>query len=1045
LIIVFAFSACSAMQPRMQFYVPIGHSEPVTSVDVSADGRYAVSASNDYSIKLWDLSTGREIRTLHTGSTLITSVSFSPDGRMLYSGHTDGTTRLWELSTGKIIRKLRLHRYYHAGGGPGYDKRGSGMIHAAGFSNDGKMAISSGRDGSINIVEVATGIEEIKYHTSKHPGALGSSISANGRYAILTSRKIEAWDLKNRKKIAEIDIHRNYTVMGITGAISSDGNTAVTSFRNGSIEIWDLKSLQLIRTVSLESNMVRSIVFSNNSKYFICIHYNGDVSLWTSIDGKKVREINLGSSKAFSGVFVPGDRRILLGTGDGSLEYYSLSSGAKIRTVRRNALETNSVALSPAGGVLATGTESGEVHLWNMAEGRNVRRFRGRSSPVTAVAFSRDGGLVISGQKNGFLNIWNKVSGNSVKRVRAHSGPVNGLALTPDQKMLLSGGNDMLLKLWDMASGKKITAFSGHKHWISDIAVTSDSKLALTASYDGTVRIWDLHQKKMIRKIDLGSGWVQCISISKDDQLAVAGCFRNVVLIDLQSGLITKQIQLHNGYVMAVALSPDGEYLYTAGEDYLIKQWHLRKQKLARIIKGHNNVVSSIAISSDGRKLVTCSRDLTTRIWDADSGEEIVRLLTSVDGEWIITTPDGYYDTSPEGTALVRWAFPGSQETFSFEQFESTFHRLDIIRQRLAGDLMAGQPIPGFTRPPIIHMPDHQSIKILDTHSYRLDLTVLSADTVKTVRVFNNGKALLEVPVNEKGKTLSLEIQLFSGANRITAVAHDVKGFSSNPKYVDVMCNAPDLSKPKLHVLAIGSSNYPRMSAQWQLSFAHTDARAVVDEFEKQNKNLFDDTKTYLLTNENATIASITNALSELSTISENDVAVIFMAGHGVRSKDGTFYFLTSEGTVNNPQEGGLSWSLFDEYLGNIKGRVIMLLDACHSGSIVNETVVPNDELAEEFFAGKRGGVMVFSASKGRQYSLESPDIGGGFGVFSYALTRGLGPNSREADVNENGIVEFMELVEYVSLYVDKATMGQQTPWLSRKELFGDLPIAIVQ
>ena len=119
-------------------------------------------------------------------------------------------------------------------------------------------------------------------------------------------------------------------------------------------------------------------------------------------------------------------------------------------------------------------------------------------------------------------------------------------------------------------------------------------------------------------------------------------------------------------------------------------------------------------------------------------------------------------------------------------------------------------------------------------------------------------------------------------------------------------------------------------------------------------------------------------------------------------------------------------------------------LDACHSGSIVTETVVPNDELAQQLFAGEHGGVMVFSASKGRQYSLESPDIGGGFGIFTYGLVQSLGSKAKVVDTNGNGFVEFMELVDSVSTYVNKETKGEQTPWLSRKELFGDLPIAAV-
>ena len=87
---------------------------------------------------------------------------------------------------------------------------------------------------------------------------------------------------------------------------------------------------------------------------------------------------------------------------------------------------------------------------------------------------------------------------------------------------------------------------------------------------------------------------------------------------------------------------------------------------------------------------------------------------------------------------------------------------------------------------------------------------------------------------------------------------------------------------------------------------------------------------------------------------------------------------------------------------------------------------------------------MVFSASKGRQASLESPDIEGGFGIFTYALTQAIGSKSKDADRNGNNFVEFTELVDYVQQYVDKETEGQQTPWLSRRELFGDLPVARV-
>ncbi len=261
---------------------------------------------------------------------------------------------------------------------------------------------------------------------------------------------------------------------------------------------------------------------------------------------------------------------------------------------------------------------------------------------------------------------------------------------------------------------------------------------------------------------------------------------------------------------------------------------------------------------------------------------------------------------------------------------------------------------------------------------------------------------------------------------------------------MDVISKDSSLPQPNLYVLGVGISSYPNLPASWQLDFAHTDVKAFISAFQSQKGEMFREVHSKIIVNTNATVDSIADALAHLSEISKNDIAIIALAGHGIKDKDGKFYFLTSKASFNALKESGLNWSMFRDHLSRIKGRVILFLDACHSGSIVKDTVVPNDEFAQEFFSGKRGGVMVFSASKGRQYSMESPDIGGGFGIFTYAVTQGLTVRSREADVNGNGYVEFIEIVDYVRRYVDKETYGAQTPWLSRKELFGDFAIASV-
>jgi hypothetical protein len=512
----------------------------------------------------------------------------------------------------------------------------------------------------------------------------------------------------------------------------------------------------------------------------------------------------------------------------------------------------------------------------------------------------------------------------------------------------------------------------------------------------------------------------------------------------MASGSRVRTFKGHSGNVTSVAFSPDGRYVLSGGDDNSLKLWSLHRGQELRSYRGHLDNITSIAFSPDGQFILSGSLDTTTRIWAVEAGEEVAKLLSSRDGEWIIVTPDNYYNTSPEGASLLHWVYPGGSETFTFEQFESLFKRPDIIKNRLVSDSNDNTQAPAITRPPRIEMADHLAVKETSSKNYSLTFAASASEAVETVRVFVNGKPTSEILVNAKEKELSLDVPLFSGANRITAVAYDEKGFSSNPKYVDVICKHSGLVKPNLYVFAIGISEYPRLPSKWQLEFAHSDAEAIIETFQKQEGRLFAEVRYNYLSNEKATAVTITEVLDALRTIDENDVAVIFMAGHGIKAVDGTFYFLTSDGSFEEPEKGGLSWEVLGEYLNRVKGRVLLFLDACHSGSIVTETIVPNDELAQQFFSGGQGGIMVFSASKGRQFSLESPDIGGGFGVFTYALVQSLGSKAKRVDTNRNGFVEFMELVDYVRHTVDKVTKGEQTPWLSRKELFGDLPVAVV-
>ncbi|MBV8833199.1 MAG: hypothetical protein JO108_28720, partial [Acidobacteriaceae bacterium] len=128
-----------------------GHS-PVNGVAVSADGQLAVSASEDYTLKVWDVESGRELRTLQGHSDTVNGVAVSADGRLAVSASMDRTLKVWELASRRELRTLQGHsrelRTF---------KVRSSSVYAVAVSADGRLAVSASADNLLKVWELASG------------------------------------------------------------------------------------------------------------------------------------------------------------------------------------------------------------------------------------------------------------------------------------------------------------------------------------------------------------------------------------------------------------------------------------------------------------------------------------------------------------------------------------------------------------------------------------------------------------------------------------------------------------------------------------------------------------------------------------------------------------------------------------------------------------------------------------------------------------------------------------------------------------------------
>ncbi len=208
-----------------------GHTSSILSTAFSPNGHTLASGSDDNTIQLWDVATGKELRRLEGHSQSVSSVAFSPDGRTLASGSYDTTIRLWDVATGKELSRLEGH---------------TDEVFSVAFSSDGYTLASGSRDKTIRLWDVATGKElrRLEGHTDY---VYSVAFSPDGHILASGSgdKTIRLWDVATGKELSRLEGHTNrvYSV-----AFSPDGHTLASGSKDTTNRIWDVRTGRCLYT-----------------------------------------------------------------------------------------------------------------------------------------------------------------------------------------------------------------------------------------------------------------------------------------------------------------------------------------------------------------------------------------------------------------------------------------------------------------------------------------------------------------------------------------------------------------------------------------------------------------------------------------------------------------------------------------------------------------------------------------------------------------------------------------------------------------------------
>ena len=256
-----------------------------------------------------------------------------------------------------------------------------------------------------------------------------------------------------------------------------------------------------------------------------------------------------------------------------------------------------------------------------------------------SVAFSPDGSL-LGGVGAGSLTIWSTKTGQPTRVLQTPTGPSSCLAFSPDGRTLAIGGDDGDLCLHDIATATKRAVLRGHSNAVRSLSFSRDGRFLVSAAQDSLIMLWDVERGVSIRALLEGSSNPNHVVAFAPDGGSVAvgeigGGPTDVLVIDPKDGAIRKRLRGHKQGVCALAFSPEGRTLATAGNDHSVKVWNLADCTEQTTFSNDLGSVNSLSFSTDGAWLAFAGDGLAIKVWDR-TGTKSPRL-----GFLPLTQPDG--------------------------------------------------------------------------------------------------------------------------------------------------------------------------------------------------------------------------------------------------------------------------------------------------------------------------------------------------------------------------------------------------------------------
>ncbi|MGV9386665.1 DUF6301 family protein [Nonomuraea sp. NPDC003707] len=584
-------------------------------VGISADARIGVWTDADNRVQVWDLLTGRHLHTLSRPDEYLVTLALSPDGQTLLVSHAYGTdTEVWDTRAGRLLRRLTIDKPF--------------AMTALCFSDDGTLAATAGTlVPTIRIWDVHTG--RCRQTLSGHEKAIDNlAFSPDARFLLSGSQDetVRYWEVRTgrcvrtfRGHVGEVCDVRFASYPGLPNR----GEIGLSVGKDHDVRIWRLPDSYAAPAQLCKPRHINEL--DGAAREALALTEQAERALAADDRRQTLDLLTLARQ-------IPGHERAqrALKAWDELARRTSRTGLRAIWPMGKLAVgEMSHLAVSRNGNVAATLTDSRhdvlsqdrEILLWDLETRRIIAAHRvagGTDSMVRGIAPSPDGGQVLyvvderrdlddyGHGRRSRLNLWRPGIGAMASQtldigVRAlqHYGEAG--------QRLLIGGYDGSVRVWDVQAWCEVAALKAHTKEVVDLAVARNGGIAVSGAWDGTARIWDLERAVCLHVLP-HSAYVMAVDISADARLVISSGAREDPTIrvwDARNGAFVREFEPFAGWATTLRFTQDAAFAVSAGTDGRLRVWDVNTGRRIREIEAHREFVGGFGITDDARMMIS--------------------------------------------------------------------------------------------------------------------------------------------------------------------------------------------------------------------------------------------------------------------------------------------------------------------------------------------------------------------------------------------------------------------------------------------------------